>query len=321
MPISYSGRGYAEGKNIGWRDGLQALWLLFKFRFFDTRFSLRASQDAFETMAISPRVSAWTLSQFEAFLGRRVLEAGFGSGNITRHLLDREQLTLIDVDEYYVRLVGRRWGHLENVSVLKGDLESPGLYEKLEGPFDSVVSINVLEHLDAPEVAVQGFAEVLRADGYAVILVPGHPWLFSHVDRAIGHRRRFESRGLRDLISGSGMELVSLHQFNRLAVAGWLFNKLTGSAGLRTWQMRLFGLLLPLARLVEKIEFLPGLSLVAVARASDERRPMASGGRRVCDRRGLCRNRHERSRLAAERAAGGGSRFGIAASVRRTVAG
>ena len=123
VPITYSGRGYAEGKNIGWRDGLQALWLLLKFRFFDTRFSKRASQDAFETMAISPRVSAWTLAQFEGVLGKRVLEAGFGSGNITRHLLDREQLTLVDFDEYYVRHLSRRWGHLENVILLKGDLE------------------------------------------------------------------------------------------------------------------------------------------------------------------------------------------------------
>ena len=266
VPISYSGRGYAEGKNIGWRDGLQALWLLVKFRFFDTRFSKRASQDAFETMAISPRVSKWTLAQFESVLGKRVLEAGFGSGNITRHLLNREQLTLIDRDEYYVRLMGRRWGHLENVQVVSGDLEDPVLYEKLDGPFDSVVSINVLEHLESPESAMRGFLEVLRPGGHAVISVPAHQWLFSHVDRALGHRRRFERRELRQLVSQSGFELVSLQEFNRLAVAGWLLNKATGSAGLRRWQMRIFALLLPIARVVETVKVLPGLSLVAIAR-------------------------------------------------------
>ena len=37
VPISYHGRTYAEGKNIGWRDGVEALWLIFKFRFLDTR--------------------------------------------------------------------------------------------------------------------------------------------------------------------------------------------------------------------------------------------------------------------------------------------
>lgn len=31
--ISYNGRTYAEGKKIGWRDGLQALWCIFKYNF------------------------------------------------------------------------------------------------------------------------------------------------------------------------------------------------------------------------------------------------------------------------------------------------
>jgi glycosyltransferase involved in cell wall biosynthesis len=35
VPISYSGRTYDEGKKIGWRDGLSALWSIIKFRFVD----------------------------------------------------------------------------------------------------------------------------------------------------------------------------------------------------------------------------------------------------------------------------------------------
>jgi len=35
VPISYSGRTYEEGKKITWRDGLQALWLIFRYRIFD----------------------------------------------------------------------------------------------------------------------------------------------------------------------------------------------------------------------------------------------------------------------------------------------
>ena len=34
VPISYSGRDYSEGKKIGWKDGVAALWYIFKFRFF-----------------------------------------------------------------------------------------------------------------------------------------------------------------------------------------------------------------------------------------------------------------------------------------------
>ena len=33
VPISYDGRGYDEGKKIGWRDGVVAVWVLLKYRF------------------------------------------------------------------------------------------------------------------------------------------------------------------------------------------------------------------------------------------------------------------------------------------------
>jgi hypothetical protein len=36
VPISYHGRTYAEGKHITWRDGVQAVWLILKFKFVDT---------------------------------------------------------------------------------------------------------------------------------------------------------------------------------------------------------------------------------------------------------------------------------------------
>ncbi|PIS36837.1 MAG: glycosyl transferase, partial [Nitrospirae bacterium CG08_land_8_20_14_0_20_52_24] len=35
VPISYSGRDYAEGKKIGWKDGVAALWYILKFRLVD----------------------------------------------------------------------------------------------------------------------------------------------------------------------------------------------------------------------------------------------------------------------------------------------
>jgi len=35
LPVSYSGRDYSEGKKITWKDGLQALWCIIRFRFSD----------------------------------------------------------------------------------------------------------------------------------------------------------------------------------------------------------------------------------------------------------------------------------------------
>lgn len=266
VPISYDGRTYAEGKSIGWRDGVQAIWLLVKYRWFDTRFSERYGHATLESMAVSPAVSRWQLGSMAPYLGSRVLEAGAGTGNLTRHLLEKERLVAVDIDTFYTRALERQWGHLTNVLVVEGDLEDPRLYEDLVAErFDSVLCVNVLEHLDHPDRALMGFARVLRTGGRAAILVPAHQWLFSDVDRAIEHRQRFEQAQLRHLLEASGFEVARITTFNRFGVAGWLFNKWTGHTSIRSWQTRIFSLLLPLARVVERIRPLPGLSWVAIA--------------------------------------------------------
>jgi SAM-dependent methyltransferase len=266
VPISYDGRTYAEGKNIGWRDGVQAIWLLLKYNWFDTRFSDRYGHATLESMAVSQAVSRWQLEPMSRHLGDRVLEAGAGNGNLTRHLLEKERLVAVEIDPFYTRSLDRRWGHLINVSVVEGDLEEPGLYEGLgdEG-FDSVLCVNVLEHLDHPERALLGFARVLKPGGRAVILVPAHQWLFSRVDQVIEHRQRFEKGQLKGLLEAAGFEVPELFAFNRFGVLGWLFNKWTGHTTIRPWQTRMFSMLLPVARAVERIRKLPGLSWVAIA--------------------------------------------------------
>jgi glycosyltransferase involved in cell wall biosynthesis len=265
VPISYDGRTYADGKHIGWRDGVQAIWLLFKYRWLDTRFSHRYGHTTLQSLAVSSAMSRWSFGLLAPHLGSRVLEAGAGTGNLTRHLLDKSRVVAVETDRFYSRALERQWGHLPNVRVVEADLEVSQLYETLDETFDSVLCVNVLEHLDRPETALIGFALVLEPGGRLVVLVPAHQWLFSNVDRAIGHRQRFEESDLRKLLEGAGFEVSQLVAFNRLGVLGWLVGKWTGQVTIRTWQARLFGLLLPVARVVERVRVLPGLSWVAIA--------------------------------------------------------
>jgi hypothetical protein len=129
-----------------------------------------------------------------------------------------------------------------------------------------VLCVNVLEHLDHPEAAVSGFFKTTRAGGKVLVLVPAHEWLFSEADRALGHRLRFTEAGLRRLLEDTGYVVEDLYQFNRLGVVGWYTNKVIGRTDISPWQARLFAFLLPLARLIDRLTFLPGLSLIAVAR-------------------------------------------------------
>lgn len=265
VPISYHGRTYAEGKNIGWRDGLEALWLIFKFRFIDTQPTSNSGKATLDGMSRAPSVATWTLEQFGDNLGGRVLEAGCGIGNLTGKLLGLEEVVCLDIDNAYIEDVEKRYGHLRNVTVKRGDLQDPATYASL-GEFDSVLSVNVLEHLGDPVSALRGFHEVLRPDGKALILVPAHPWLYSAADEAMEHRKRYTGSELREELESAGFRVESISEFNRLGVFGWWFNKLIGKESISSWQGALFSMLMPLARVVEKIAALPGLSLVAIGR-------------------------------------------------------
>lgn len=265
VPISYHGRTYAEGKSIGWRDGLEALWLIFKFRFIDAKSSVDPGHVTLESLANARSVAKWTMDQFTRYLGPTVLEAGSGIGNLTRHLLDRERLVVADIDHRHLAAIRKQFGHLENVEIVQGDLQDPQFYAEFDDEFDSIVCVNVLEHLDHPETAAGEFYKSTRSGGRALILVPAHQWLFSEADSALGHRRRYTKATLRQLLEGAGFSVEHLYQFNRLGVLGWWTNKVLGRTDIGPWQARLFALLVPVARVVEQLRFLPGLSLIAVA--------------------------------------------------------
>ena len=265
VPISYRGRTYAEGKNIGWRDGLEALWLILKFKFIDNKATTNPGHATLESLGATPGVSAWMLGNFRPYLGRSVFEAGCGSGNITAHLLESEQLKVADIDQAHIRSVERRFGHLENVEVSVADLEAPETYSG-GWEVDSVLCLNVLEHLDKPDLALEGFRKVLKSGGHALILVPAHQWLYSDADAALEHRQRYSKSEVIEMMQQAGFEIVKCQEFNRLGVLGWYVNKLMGRTTITKWQARLFGLMLPLAKALERIGALPGLSVIAVGR-------------------------------------------------------
>jgi SAM-dependent methyltransferase len=169
-----------------------------------------------------------------------------------------------------VRRLDHRYGHLENFSVIEGNLEDPDLFSKLEEEeLDTVLCVNVLEHLDRPEIAVRGFHRILPPGGKALILVPAHGSLYSAMDKAIEHRQRYEGPDLRALLEGAGFEVERLSQFNRLGVVGWSVNRWIGRTSISRSQVFAFRLMMPLARALERAQRLPGLSWIAVARKAE----------------------------------------------------
>jgi glycosyltransferase involved in cell wall biosynthesis len=267
VPISYHGRSVAEGKKIGWKDAVSAGWTLLKYRFFDPRFTTHDGFYILQSVRRARGFNLWMLSQFRAYLGQRVFEAGCGIGNFTELLLDRERLVCVDNDPFYVEIIRRRFGHLENIEASQGDLTRASCVEQVRTQeIDTIVSLNVLEHIEDDRAAIRNFFEILRPGGHAAVLVPAHPWLYTDCDRTLGHVRRYTEPELREKFAQAGFEVVSVEQFNRLAVYGWWLNGKRGNDRLSPFQMRVYEFLLPLAKLMDRLKRGPGLSFILVGR-------------------------------------------------------
>ena len=267
VPISYHGRSVAEGKKIGWKDAVSAIWTLLKYRFIDDRFTTHDGYYVLQSMRRARGLNRWILEQFRPHIGQRVLEAGCGIGNFTELLLDRERLVCVDNDPLYVEMAHWRLGHLENVRTLERDLSDTAVYEDLTPErIDTIICLNVLEHIAPDEQVLRAFHNVLEPGGHAIILVPAHMFLYGPCDEAIGHVRRYTQTELHTKMQAAGFEVVQMGEFNRLGVPGWWLNKQLGRRDLNPRQMRLFEWLLPLAKGMEALKLGRGLSLIGVGR-------------------------------------------------------
>src|SRR5215472_9849389 len=102
LPIRYSGRTYAEGKKITWKDGALALAALVKYGISDRVYV--ADEYGSEILARlnrAPRFTKWMADTIRPYLGEKVLEIGAGIGNLTVNLIPRNTYCASDINPHY----------------------------------------------------------------------------------------------------------------------------------------------------------------------------------------------------------------------------
>src|SRR5215475_9276066 len=168
------------------------------------------------------RYNYWIYEHISHALGRRVLEVGSGTGNITHFLCSEgREVTATDIVPSYRSELDRLFGDNPKVRVEKFDLtaEAPGAF--VADPFDSVVCLNVLEHIEDDLFALAQMRDSLRPGGKLALLVPAHQFLYGAFDRAVGHYRRYERRELADKLEKAGFIVLEMKFFSRDAALPW----------------------------------------------------------------------------------------------------
>jgi len=266
VPISYAGRGYLEGKKIGWRDGIAAIWTILKFAIIDDTAGDNPGYVTLRRMEALRGYNAWVGKMIAPFLSDSVLEVGAGIGNLTRLIADGRRVVATDVDPRHVELLRRTFADDPHVSVAEFNLGSDSTVD-LGGPFDSVVCLNVLEHIEDDAAALQRLQQQLRPGGRLVLIVPAIPALYGEMDRAIHHFRRYEQGEVAAKLRDAGFELEHMHPFNALGIPGWFLNgRILGRRSVPGLQARLNSMLVPVLRLERKLGLPWGMSILAVGR-------------------------------------------------------
>lgn len=268
IPISYVGRTYEEGKKIRAIDGLWAILQILYCKFFDSRFTEHSGFYILRSMARSKKYNRWIHELVRPFLGKRMLEAGAGIGNLSEMLVKRERLVLADYDPIYVSLLQQRFGRRKNVRVDMADLTDSSDYDKWEDErLDTVFCSNVLEHLEDDKSVLRDFHRTLTAGGHCIIVVPAGKELFTVLDSELGHYRRYTAEELSEKMRACGFEVVHAQRFNRFGSVSWgISGHLLRKRYLSPRQMIWFDRLLPMVKLLERVLPLPGMSLIVVGR-------------------------------------------------------
>lgn len=268
VPISYHGRTYDEGKKIGLKDAFQAVWVILKY------FRWEAPKD--DVGAITLRrmsrlgpYNAWLHARFEKYLGRRVLEVGSGVGNQTRFFVERERVVASDIEPHYVRELTGHYGDRSNVRIASfrfplSDADRDDLHRER---LDTIVCLNVLEHIEDDRGTLRDFASALSSGGHLALLVPALPSLYGTLDVYLRHFRRYGREELKAKVEEAGFAVDEIRFLNRPGVFGWWLNsKVLRRKVLPKGQLSAFRWILPLLRLEESSSPSFGMSLLVLAR-------------------------------------------------------
>ncbi len=214
---------------------------------------------------------AWQVSQFLGSVGRRVLEIGCGVGSVIELLGPRETIVGLDVvpDVLEVareRFAGRPECRFQLLDlVIAGETELAALERER---FDTIICINVLEHIEDDLEALRRMRRIVQPGGTLVLLVPAHQALYGEYDRLDGHYRRYGRRALRRRLEDGGFAVRSIRHFNAIGAVGWWVQyKLLRRTIHGDSQFGLMNLAIPVMRPLERFVAPPfGLSLVAICR-------------------------------------------------------
>lgn len=197
-----------------------------------------------ESMCQAVWYNRWTMKKIAPFLKGDILEVGCGIGNFTPILVKYGIVWAIDIDKEYIKETEKKVMGKAKVGI--GDIES-GKYFFGNRRFDSIVCLNVLEHIKADQAALDNLYQLLNKGGRLILLLPVHQFLYGEIDKSINHFRRYNKSQINRQLEEIGFKIDISRKINFPGALGWFIaGKFLKETVVKRSNIKIFNLVAPI---------------------------------------------------------------------------
>jgi 2-polyprenyl-3-methyl-5-hydroxy-6-metoxy-1,4-benzoquinol methylase len=204
-----------------------------------------------EAMDFAVNYHRWILDGFRPWLGKRIVEVGAGSGAFSELLMGTkpEALTMLEPSGNLYPLLAERMRRGQPLNVTLREAA------KFIATPDSIIYVNVLEHIEDDEDELAAVHSLLSNGGRVFIFVPANSWLMSDMDRLMGHYRRYTRDELIRKCRSAGFQIRSAKYFDFPGIFPWLLKyRLMKSTSMESGLVKLYdGVVVPVIRMMEDL--------------------------------------------------------------------
>lgn len=201
------------------------------------------------------------------YVGRSILDVGCSIGNITKFFLKKSiNVVGIDVVPESINIIRKKFSKYKNFKAYHMNAEGNEILKLKNNKFDTIVCINVLEHIKGDVKTLGDFHKILEDNGKLILFVPAIPSLYGSMDRVDHHFRRYTKKDLRKKLAYSKFKVNKIMYINFLGIFGWYINgKILKNEKVDAKIMGFYNKIVPLLFNIEKNIPLPiGLSIFCV---------------------------------------------------------
>jgi phospholipid N-methyltransferase len=177
-----------------------------------------------DTFAVAINWKNYVKSLTSEFIKGNVLEVGAGIGSNTTIILNSQchSWLCLEPDAKLFQSLNLTL----NSSQFTNFYTRNGTISILNGEqlFDSIIYIDVLEHIDMDGEELKKVSHLLNNNGNLVVLSPAHQYLFSPFDAAIGHYRRYNKSSIEKVLPDD-IEIIKLVYLDCVGLLASIVNK------------------------------------------------------------------------------------------------